>query len=115
MLDPVDLHLDDAERHFGRLEILPRGGEIGAEIEQFVLDDGQPPPLPFVRHRQYGQPDRAVGFVDVADRGEKRVGLGAAGAVGEAGRAGIAGAGVDLVEPDQGSALSAGDEQQQDD
>jgi hypothetical protein len=55
---------------------------------------------------EQGQPDRAVRLVDVADRGDARIGLGDPAAVDEPGFAGIAGAGVDLVEPDQGDALS---------
>jgi len=50
--------------------------------------------------------DRAVRLVDVADRGDSGIGLGDPRAVDKAGLAGVAGAGVDLVEPDQGGALS---------
>jgi len=50
--------------------------------------------------------DRAVRLVDVADRGDARIGLGDPAAVDEPGFAGIAGTGVDLVEPDQGGTLS---------
>jgi hypothetical protein len=50
--------------------------------------------------------DRRIGLVDVADRGDARIGLGDAGAVDEPGLAGIAGARVDFVEPDQDGLLS---------
>jgi hypothetical protein len=50
--------------------------------------------------------DRAVRLIDVADRCDARIGLGDPRAVDKAGFAGVAGAGVDLVEPDQGGALS---------
>jgi hypothetical protein len=50
--------------------------------------------------------DRAVRLVDVADRGDARIGLGDPRAIDKAGFAGVAGAGVDLVEPDQGGALN---------
>ena len=50
--------------------------------------------------------DRAVGLVDVADRGDARVVLADPAAVDQPGSAGVAGAGVDLVEPDQGGVLS---------
>jgi len=55
---------------------------------------------------EQGDPDRAVRFVDVADRGDARVVLGDPAAVDQPGLAGIAGAGVDLGEPDQGGVLS---------
>jgi len=55
---------------------------------------------------EQGDSDRAVRFVDVADRRDPRVVLADPAAVDQPGLAGIAGAGVDLVEPDQGGLLS---------
>jgi hypothetical protein len=95
----------DAQRHFGRREIFAGRGEIGAEIEQFVLDARQHRPR-LAAGMEQGDADHAVRLVDVADRGDPGIGLGDARAVDEPGFAGIAGAGVDLVEPDQGGALS---------
>ena len=99
-LEPVDLLGDDAQHHLGRREILAGGGEIGAEIEQFVLDPAEHRRR-FSLDMEQGDADRAVRLVDVADRGQARIGLRDSRAVDEAGLAGIAGAGVDLVEPDQ--------------
>ncbi len=39
-LEPVDLRLDDAQRHFVGVEIVAGRGEVGAEVEQLVLDRG---------------------------------------------------------------------------
>jgi hypothetical protein len=51
------------------------------------------------------QPERAIGLLDIADRGEARIRLGGARAVDQTGLAGVAGPRVDLVEPDQDTAL----------
>jgi hypothetical protein len=50
---------------------------------------------------QQGDADRAIGLVDIADRGQARVRLGDARAVDQTGLAGIAGARIDLGQPDQ--------------
>jgi hypothetical protein len=48
-----------------------------------------------------GDAQRAVGFIDIADRLRARMRLGDARTVGKAGVARVAGARVDSVEPDQ--------------
>ncbi len=101
-LEPIDLRGHDAQRAlypFG-------GGEIGAEIEQFVLDAAEHGPRRLVPDRRQSGADRRIRLIDVADRGHARIGLGDARAVDKPGVAGVAGAGVDLVEPDQGRTLS---------
>jgi hypothetical protein len=64
---------------------------------------------------EQSEADRAVRLVDVADRLRARMVLEDARAVGEAGVAAVTRAGVDLVEPDQRSMLSAGEQQEEDD
>jgi hypothetical protein len=103
-LEAVDLRLDDAQRHVGRGEILAGRCEVGAEVEQLVLDGAEDGAVALVGDVEQGEADRAVGLVDVADRLRSRMVLGDPGAVGEPGVAAIPGAGVDLVEPDQLSA-----------
>lgn len=101
-LEPVDLRLNDSKGHFAGREILAGRGEIGAEIEQFVLDRIQQRPEGVIPDMEQGEPDRAVGFVDVADRPGPDVILGNARAVDQPGFAVIAGPRIDLAEPDQG-------------
>jgi hypothetical protein len=96
-LEPFDLAGLDAQRALDSV----RSGEVGAEIEQFVLDSAEHRLGLFAPDGEQSDADRAVRLVDVADRGEARVGLGDSRAVDEARLPGIAGAGVDLVEPDQ--------------
>ncbi len=100
-LEPVDLRLHDPQRHLARREVLARGGEIGAEVEEFVLHRAQHRRVGRIRDVKQGDADGAVGFVDIADRLRPRMRLGDARPVGEAGGAGVAGARVDPVEPDQ--------------
>jgi hypothetical protein len=57
----------DPQRHFAWCEIFPRRGEIGAEIEHFVLNREQRLALAGVGHVEQGDAYRAVGFVDIAD------------------------------------------------
>src|SRR5690349_11650778 len=44
-LEPVDLRLDDPEHRLARAEILAGRREVGAEIEQFILDRDQHGPV----------------------------------------------------------------------
>jgi hypothetical protein len=74
-LQPVDLRLDDAQGHLRRREIRARGGEIGTEIEQFVLDGANHRGLCVVVDVEGGDAERAVGFVDIADRLRAGVGF----------------------------------------
>ena len=66
--EPVDLALNDAERHLARRKIIARGRKIGAEVEQLVLDPRQPASSLFVVDLKESNPDRAIGLVDIADR-----------------------------------------------
>jgi hypothetical protein len=76
-------------------------GEIGAEVEQIILDAGEHGVEIGVGERGAGDSDRRIGLIDFADGVDARVGLGYARAVDEAGAAVVPGAGVDLVELDQ--------------
>ena len=69
--------------------------QIGAEVEQVVLDPRQHR-VRLVRRVQPGQPDRGVGLVDRAVGGDAGGVLGDPRAVAERGAALIAAAGVDL-------------------
>ena len=82
-------------------DLLAGRGQIGTQVEQFVLDRRQHRSCSFIGHREPGDTDRRIGFVDVADRLRARVVLGNARPVGEAGVAAVPGARVDFVEPDQ--------------
>jgi hypothetical protein len=57
--------------------------------------------LALVGDVESGDAQRAVGFIDIADRLRARMRLGDARTVGKAGVARVAGARVDSVEPDQ--------------
>jgi hypothetical protein len=100
-LQPVNLRLDDAQRHVGRGEILAGRGEIGAEVEQFVLDRRQHGSGGGIRDLPQGNADRRIGLVDIADRLRAPMVLGDPRPVGKAGVTGVAGARVNLVELDQ--------------
>src|SRR3546814_8509218 len=72
-----------------------------------VLDLRQHHAMPRVGDMEERHADRAVGFVDVADRGHARIGLGDARTVDQAGVAGVAGAGVDLRSEEHTSELQS--------
>jgi hypothetical protein len=66
--EPVDLRRDDAQAQVGRGEIVAGSREIRAEVEQFVLDRCQKRSNSRIVDREERDSDRAIGFVDVADR-----------------------------------------------
>ena len=76
---------------------LHRGGQIGATVEELVLDAAQDAGVLFVRLAE-GQDlaDHSVGFLAVCVRLEAGIVLGNAVEVGQACRAVVAGAGVNL-------------------
>ena len=98
---PGGLGGHDAQHHLGRREILARRGEVGAEVEQVILDAGEDARVAGAGQRGHGQADRAIGLVHRADRFHPRRVLGRARTVDQPGGAVVAGAGVDLVELDQ--------------
>ena len=102
-LEPRDLRRGDPEALAP--VVLARRGEIGAEIEEVVLDARQHR-VEFGRDREPRQPDMGIGLVDGADRREAEVGFRPPLAGAERRGAGVAGAGVDLVEDDHLSALA---------
>src|SRR5262249_5102227 len=81
-----------------------RQAEIGAEIEEVVLNprqnglDRAQRVAAAPTDREPRKPDRAIRLVHVADRGDARVGFPSPRAVAEAGFAPVAGAGVDDVQ-----------------
>jgi len=107
-LQPRDLRLDDAQRFVAQGLAAIGRAEIGAEIEQIVLN----PQQHGIEFRQRGigrcrearDADRAVGFVDRAIGLDARIVLGAALPAAERRRAGIAGLGVNAVQDDHGRA-----------
>jgi hypothetical protein len=108
LVHPIDLALEAGDLlrrhpqdHLARGEILAGGGKVGAEIEQFVLDAAEHRAMRLVADVEQRHADRAVGLVDIADRGGARMRLGDAGPVDQPRLAGVAGAGVDPVELDQ--------------
>src|SRR5437868_13835703 len=103
-LEPVDLRLDDPQRHLAGREVFSRRGDVGAEVEQLVLNCPEHRARLLVVDVQQGDADRAIGFVDVADRVSERMFLGDPRPVREAHFATVAGPRVDLVELDQAAA-----------
>ena len=97
-LQPLDLRGDDAQRALG-LAALMRGGEIGAEIEQIVLDARQ-----HGGERALGakprQTEHGIGLVHRAIGFDAEVVLGHAPAVDQRGLALVAAAGIDARQPD---------------
>jgi hypothetical protein len=98
LFEPFALRRHDPQRHVRRGEIVSRRGEVGAEIEQVVLDAGQRGGMRTARMRADRKADDAVRRVDRADRFHARGVLGQARAVDQPGGAVVAGARVDLVE-----------------
>ena len=72
----VDLVLNDPQDHVPGREILPGRGEIGAEVEQLVLDSAELRARLMIFDMEQGDSDRRIGFVDVADRLASRMRLG---------------------------------------
>ncbi len=97
-LQPRHLRSDDAQRAFV-LAAAGRGGEVGAEIEQIVLDarqhggDGALGAKPSQAQDGIGLVHRAIGF-------DARIVLGHAPAADQRGLAGVAAAGIDAREAD---------------
>ena len=95
-LQPFHLGLGNAQRALSLAALVGRG-QVGAQVEQVVLDAGQRGAQIALR-RKPRHPDGAVGFVHRADGGDARMGLGDTAAVGEPGLAGIAAFCVDFIE-----------------
>ena len=76
---PVNLAPDDAKRHFTRSKIIARGRDIGAQIEQVILDTPQTGNKrnitisAFKRGNRDAQ--RAVRFIHLANSMHSRIGL----------------------------------------
>jgi hypothetical protein len=96
LFEPVDLTRHDPQGHGAGREIVVRAargrGQIGAKIEQVVLDARQ-----FGgngrrrnrRYRQHGKAQCAVGLVHLADGDHARIVLGPARAIDQPGRASV--------------------------
>ena len=102
-VDPVDrafqpfgLSRDHSQHHLGRGEIIPWGGQIGAQIEQVVLDS-QHVAAVIAKIGIGGESQRRVRLVHRADRFHPSVALGPSRTIDQPGRAVITRAGVDLV------------------
>ncbi len=111
-LEALDLGGEDAERA-GAAPVLFRGAQIGAEVEQIVLDPPEhrvglgigPGVHPSV-HMEAGEADRGVGFVDRAVGGDPQRVLRHARTVAERGLALVAATGVDPGQPNHRRSLS---------
>jgi len=114
-LQPVDLRLDDAERHVSWREIVAGSGEVGSEVEHLVLYARKHRPRFRVIHVEDSDADDAVGLIHIADRLDPRIGLGQARAVSKAGLPRIAGSRVDFGELDQLLRSAAAREDQEQD
>ncbi len=100
--EPLDLAGDDAQRAFD----LAGRRDVGAKVEQLVLDARAAARGFAAAERSDGDADRGIGFVDFADRGHAQARLADAAAVDQPGAAAVAGPRVDLVELDQAARLS---------
>jgi hypothetical protein len=100
VLEALDLHFAHAQTLAGTLRSTLRHGQIGADVEEIVLDATQHSVDVgvLVAHVEAGDADRCVGFVDRAVGGYARRVLGYAFPGAERGGASIARAGVDLIE-----------------
>ena len=96
LLEPVDHRLLDTEP----VGDAPGHGEVGADVEELVLDPRQR--LAQTLRHVAGEDDaeRGVELVDGAERADPAVELGDAGAVAERGLAAVAAARVDPRQPD---------------
>ena len=92
---------DDPQRAGRRREIIARRRQIGAQIEQIVLDQGERGSDRIAGLVGNGDADRRIGLVDLADRRQPQRILGDARAIDQPRRPGVAGAGIDAVELDQ--------------
>ena len=100
MLQALDLGVDDAQPILGAFAF--RRAQIGAEVEQVVLDARQHV-VGVALGMQARDPDRGVGFVDRAVGFDPQIVLGHALAGAERGRALVAALGIDARELDHGS------------
>jgi chromatin segregation and condensation protein Rec8/ScpA/Scc1 (kleisin family) len=77
LLEPFDLRRHDPQDHCRRRKVVPRRGEIGAEVEQVVLDaPAVADEFAAAIHRQHRPAEHRVRLVDRADRLEPRRVLG---------------------------------------
>ena len=81
---------------FGFLRFFARVGQFGAQREQVALNGFEGLPERLVFDETHGQTQRAVEFINVAIKIDKRVALAHARAIKQAGFAGVAGFGVDF-------------------
>ena len=106
VLERLDLRRRDAQDRARLFVRLARQAEVGAEIEQIVLDarqhrlDREIGRVARIAHREQREADGAIRFVDVAHRRDARVALRPPRAVAEPGLALVAGARVDDVQLD---------------
>jgi hypothetical protein len=105
-LQPLDLRVGDAQLAVARIA---RPAQIGAEVEQVVLDAGQHRIDVAIAGRrvQPRDPDRRVGLVDRAVGLDAQRVLGDPAAVAQRGLAGVAAARVDAGQPDHVSGDTA--------
>ncbi len=86
-------------RRLAILALLLGHAEIGAEVEEVVLDAPEPGVDVTGQRMRAREPEHGAELVDAAVGRDARRGLGDAPAVAEARLAGVAAAGVDAVEP----------------
>ena len=106
-LEPIDLRRGDREPRAARPLALAGRGEIGADVEQVVLDARQRRvERGILRGMQPGDADHGIRLIERAVGGDAQIVFLAPLAGAERGRAVIAGAGVDLVEDDHACSLA---------
>src|SRR5438270_7125188 len=100
-LQPFNLARDDAQRAVD----LSGSGNVGAEIEEVVLDSQQPVRELARTNRSNRNADRGIGFVDFADSRHAQARFAHSAAVDETRAAAVARPRVDFVELDQAQPL----------
>ena len=100
LFEPRHLRGHDPQHHLGRREVAARGGEIGAEIEQVVLDAGEIAAASSPPSATAAKPSALLASSTAPIASIRATCLGTRDAVDEPGGAVVAGAGVDLVELD---------------
>ena len=106
VFERLNLRRRDAQDRARLFVRLLRNAEIGAEIEQIVLDarqhglDCMVGGVARIAHRKQRETDSAIRFIDIAHRGNARVVLRSPRAVAEPGLALVPGARIDDVQLD---------------
>jgi hypothetical protein len=113
VLERLNLRRRDAQDRPRRLVRLARNAEVGAEVEQIVLDsrqhrfDCEIGCIACIAHRKQREADGAIRFINVAHGCDARIALRTSGAIAKPGFALVPGARIDDVELDHAFPASA--------